>query len=158
MSEEYTLARVTENNGPVWTDSCVEFFISFDESGYYNFEMNPIGTTLLGFRKERENPTHAPDSAIDSIGRIPGMGTEPFDELSGGQQWQLTVRIPVSSFFMHQIDDLSGVNARANFYKCGDSLTVPHYLSWKPIENHKPDFHLEQFFGDITFEWGRIKI
>ncbi|MCC8035196.1 MAG: hypothetical protein LIO77_04580 [Rikenellaceae bacterium] len=152
VSEQYTLARVTENNGPVWTDSCVEFFVSFDPTGYYNFEMTPIGTTLLGFRKERENPTHAPDSIIDSIERVPSLAREPFDEISGGQEWELSVRIPAASFFNHSIADLSGIVARANFYKCGDALTVPHYLSWKPIENHKPDFHLEQFFGDIIFE------
>ena len=38
VAENYTAARVTEDNGEVWTDSCVEFFLAVgDESGYYNF-------------------------------------------------------------------------------------------------------------------------
>ena len=35
VAERWTMARVTEDNGEVWTDSCVEFFIAPDDSGYY---------------------------------------------------------------------------------------------------------------------------
>ena len=35
VAERCTMARVTEDNGEVWTDSCVEFFITPDDSGYY---------------------------------------------------------------------------------------------------------------------------
>ena len=60
VAERCTMARVTEDNGEVWTDSCVEFFITPDDSGYYyNFECSCIGRLLLGFRKEREHPAHA---------------------------------------------------------------------------------------------------
>lgn len=38
---------------------------------------------------------------------------------------------------------------KANFYKCGDGLTVPHYLSWSPIVTEKPDFHRPEFFNQI---------
>ena len=31
VAENYTAALVTEDNGQVWTDSCVEFFIAPDE-------------------------------------------------------------------------------------------------------------------------------
>ena len=33
VREQWTMARVTEDNGEVWTDSCVEFFIAPDDSG-----------------------------------------------------------------------------------------------------------------------------
>ncbi len=48
VAEDCTAARVAEDNGEVWTDSCVEFFISTDDKGYYNFETNCIGKLLLG--------------------------------------------------------------------------------------------------------------
>jgi hypothetical protein len=44
------------------------------------------------------------------------------------------------------------MKARGNFYKCGDSLSVPHFLSWQPIDNPTPNFHLEKFFGELDFE------
>ena len=60
VREQWTMARVTEDNGEVWTDSCVEFFIAPDDSGYYyNFECTCIGRLLVGFRREREHATHA---------------------------------------------------------------------------------------------------
>ena len=42
VAENYTAALVTEDNGQVWTDSCVEFFIAPDEGLYYNFETTCI--------------------------------------------------------------------------------------------------------------------
>ena len=54
VAERWTMARVTEDNGEVWTDSCVEFFIAPDDSGYYyNFECTCIGRMLLVARKSR---------------------------------------------------------------------------------------------------------
>jgi hypothetical protein len=41
---------------------------------------------------------------------------------------------------------------KANFYKCGDELQTPHFLSWNPIEIDQPDFHRPDFFGTLEFE------
>ncbi len=148
VSEDYTLARVTEDNGEVWTDSCVEFFINFDETGYYNLECTCIGKCLLGFRKEKAVFTHASQNILDTIVRRPSLGTQPFSE-KRDQVWTLEIVLPATAFFKHDIADLSGMKAHGNFYKCGDSLTVPHFLSWNPIDNPAPNFHLEKFFGEI---------
>lgn len=40
----------------------------------------------------------------------------------------------------------------ANFYKCGDKLQTPHFLSWNPINLEKPNFHCPEFFGTLNFE------
>lgn len=58
VEEQSVLALTSEDNGEVWTDSCAEFFISLDDTGYYNFEFNCIGTMLLGFRKEKDQAVH----------------------------------------------------------------------------------------------------
>ncbi len=39
----------------------------------------------------------------------------------------------------------------ANFYKCGDKLTVPHFVTWNSIGTNKPDFHQPKFFGELYF-------
>ena len=152
IQEQSVLALTAEDNGEVWTDSCVEFFINFDETGYYNFEFNCIGTALLGFRKEKNNFVRADKKILDAIGRKSTLGNTPFPEKKGNENWELTLNIPVSSFFKHNIQNLSGIKAKANFYKCGDHLNVPHFVSWSPINNPTPNFHLEKFFGEIEFE------
>ena len=54
-------------------------------------------------------------------------------------------------FFHHNIKDVKGKTFRANFYKCGDKLTVPHYVTWSPVETVKPDYHQPEYFGNIKF-------
>ena len=54
--------------------------------------------------------------------------------------------------FSHEMADLNGKTMRANFYKCGDLLQTPHFLSWAPIDLPQPKFHCPEFFGEVTFE------
>ncbi|MFI3315081.1 MAG: carbohydrate-binding family 9-like protein [Rikenellaceae bacterium] len=151
VKEKYTLAKVSKDHGEVWTDSCVEFFIKFDESGYYNFEFTSIGKGLVSFRQSRDNAQPASESIMALIERTPTIGSEPFEEIQD-TEWSLTLKIPKEAFFAHKLETLSGVNAKANFYKCGDNLTEPHFLSWNKIDMPTPNFHVPQFFGQIDFE------
>ena len=152
VAERWTMARVTEDNGEVWTDSCVEFFIAPDDSGYYyNFECTCIGRLLVGFRREREHATHATPRVMESILRNPSLGPRPFPEHEGDNRWSVVLAIPPQALFMHSLTDWSGLKAKVNLYKCGDKLSQPHFLSWKPIAAPKPDFHLPEFFEQIKF-------
>jgi hypothetical protein len=54
-------------------------------------------------------------------------------------------------FLLNKFNTLDGLEAGGNFYKCGDHLKVPHFLSWNPIKTEKPDFHLPAFFGKMRF-------
>ncbi len=152
VSEKYTKAEIDKNNGEVWTDSCVEFFISFDDRGYYNFEFTCIGQMLLAFRKTKPSPTYASDETIASIARTSSLGVETFPERIGDNHWTLEVEIPREAFFEHNFATLSGVEASANVYKCGDNLTQAHFLSWNPIDTPSPNFHVPEFFRAVKFE------
>lgn len=152
IHEHFTMARVTEDNGEVWTDSCVEFFLSLDESGYYNFEFTCIGKALAGFRKERPHAVHGNTEVMQSIKRHPSLGHANFEEKAGDNNWTLTVVIPATALFKHQITRLNGLKAKANVYKCGDHLSKPHFLSWHPIDTPVPNFHVPQFFTEIEFQ------
>ncbi|MDA0991466.1 MAG: carbohydrate-binding family 9-like protein, partial [Verrucomicrobia bacterium] len=44
-----------------------------------------------------------------------------------------------------------GVSWRSNLYKCGDATSHPHWLTWSPIDRPKPDFHVPDQFGTLTF-------
>ncbi|MCR5076862.1 MAG: hypothetical protein K6A82_02355 [Prevotella sp.] len=138
--------------GPVWEDSCCEFFVSPDDrGGYYNLECNCIGTVLLCNGQAREGRTAAPTAVLGQIDRWASFGRVPFGMKRGAQTWELSLAVPVSSFFRHEIKNLAGLSMRANFYKCGDRTPRPHFLSWNPIDLPSPDFHCPDFFGQISF-------
>ena len=72
---------------------------------------------------------------------------------SGGNiHWELLLIIPVDIFIYHELDSLRSKFCRANFYKCGDKLPEPHFISWSAIHSPEPDFHLPDFFGELYFE------
>ena len=152
VEERYTAAHVTEDNGPVWTDSCVEFFISPDGKSYYNFETNAIGRMLLASRTSRADAEPASAEVLGSVKRYPTYPAEAFDEREGDNRWSLTLAIPPQALFRHGITDWSGVEARMNLYKCGDNLSHPHFLSRQPIDTPQPDFHRPEFFAAVKFE------
>ncbi len=152
VKEQAVLARTTEPNGEVWTDSCVEFFISPNcNEEYYNFEFNCIGTPLLRHNKDGE-VIFASDSIMSSIKTSSTLGNKPFEERKGDFEWSLAVVIPFVSLFKHNIDGVKGKTMKINFYKCGDNLTVPHFVSWTKIDTEQPSFHQPAFFGEVVFE------
>ena len=152
--EKYTAALVTQDNGNVWNDSCVEFFIALDDEIYYNFEVSCIGVLLLGARKSREKFELAPRELVSIIKRSTTFPFgKPFRERLGNNHWSLTLSIPPQTLFKHNLTDWSGLSERANFYKCGDKLTQPHFLSWCPIKTLDPNFHRPDFFGWIQFAY-----
>lgn len=147
VEEQEIRANVTKNNGAVWEDSCVEFFVSFDESGYYNLEFNCVGTVLAAFRKNRNDRTLLAETILKRI--------ETHTKLNKKNDlfyWEMLIVIPIDLFVHHQFKSLAGVVCRGNFYKCGDGLLQPHYLAWSKIEADEPNFHLPEFFGEIKFE------
>lgn len=154
VREKYVKAEKTGINQDVYEDSCVEFFVSprHDDGIYYNFEFNSIGAFLAGSGTGRHNSKRTDPAMAGKIRCLPSMGNEPFPERVGDQEWTLTVVIHTDILFRHKIDKLSGSEFRANFYKCGDALSKPHYLSWNPVLCEKPDFHRPEYFGIIHFE------
>lgn len=137
----------TANLSPVAQDSCVEFFLQVAGSPeYWNFEFNCIGTVNASHRVERPNAVRLNDEQIASIKRYSSCGTEPFEEKTGLHEWSLTIAIP-----LELIGAEDAPYIMANFYKCADKTSHPHYLSWAPIPTEKPNFHLPQYFGKLTF-------
>jgi hypothetical protein len=152
VTENYFKAEKTEPNQMVCEDSCVEFFVSPGEDGiYYNIEFNAIGTCLLGSGTERANSTRANPEIIEGVRRLTSAGTKPITEKRGNFEWTITVAIPFGVFFRHKVQDLKGKTFRANFYKCGDKLEVPHYVTWNKVGTERPDYHRPEYFGILKF-------
>jgi hypothetical protein len=152
VKESHTKAEKSKINEMVCEDSCVEFFISPADDGlYYNFEFNPIGTIYLGYGTGRNDSQRVDSNIAGKVRTLGSMGSTPFTEKSGDISWTLTIAIPVEVLLKHKTENLKGKTFQANFYKCGDRLTVPHYVTWNPVKTEKPDFHRPEFFGTIRF-------
>jgi hypothetical protein len=152
VKEKAIKASYNQPNQPVHQDSCVEFFIGFsNELGYYNFGFNCIGTCSLGFGRGRENRELIPESLIRLI-KSQARLTQETNNGHSDINWELTLMIPLEVFCHHSFASLKGQLCHANFYKCGDKLPEPHFLTWHNIECDDPDFHRPEFFGEIKLE------
>jgi hypothetical protein len=139
------------DNSPVHQDSCVEFFIAFDDDEeYYNLEFNCTGTCLFGFGKSRTARQLIRELVINKIRRL-GVIESSRERERNLIDWELTLVIPLEVFIYHEITHLKDRHCKVNFYKCGDKLPEPHFLAWKSVEAASPDFHLPEFFGRMHF-------
>jgi len=154
VEEESVRATVSEINGDVYKDSCVEFFFSTGQHGdaYYNFEFNCIGVPHVAYGETRHNREHLPKEKLKLIKTFSSLGDQPFDEKIGAFSWELLIQIPLECLTEDTGINLSQMKSKANFYKCGDETFKPHFLSWHPIETPQPDFHWSEFFGQVHFE------
>ena len=66
--------------------------------------------------------------------------------------WEVYYKIPLEFMKVFYPDyEYSGV-LLANAYKCGNKTVNKHYLSWKPVNSEKPNFHVISSFGRMSFE------
>ena len=151
IKEEAVRAVASGDNGRIWEDSCVEFFVTFDGRQYHNVECNCVGMILSGVGPGRENRSLLP---VEQLAEVQRKSTLDVSDLpvDGPVNWEVSLIIPAGIFAASGIESFNGVEARGNFYKCGDLLPTPHFLSWNPIEIPTPNFHRPDFFGRILFE------
>jgi len=149
IKENFVKAQYIRHNEAVWEDSCVEFFVSFDErEHYYNFEFNPLGTGLIGYGPATKNlRNRLTPEEINQVSTYTQLSS-----IQGDKIWSMILCIPVTVFIHTPLSSLSGLKAHANFYKCGDKLPDPHFLSWNPIDHPSPNFHLPAYFGSVEFK------
>lgn len=141
-------ALYDKDSSPVYTDSCVEFFMQkVGEKGYINFEFNCIGTCDASRRESRSVSESITPEEYQSIRRYSSLEKKPFTEKLGIHAWELVVCIP---FTVMGLDpDNLPEKIMGNFYKCADDTEFPHFVSWSPIGTPQPDFHCPQYFGEI---------
>jgi hypothetical protein len=151
VTESNPRAVYTRPNDPVYKDSCVEFFIALDDdSKYYNFEFNFFGNALVGYGSNSTDRIFLSGALIKKIRTQTVLSI--VNELDEPMvRWDLSLIIPFELFHFHRVTALKGKVCFVNFYKCGDDLPDPHFLTWSDIQSASPDFHLPQFFGKIEF-------
>ncbi|MBE7028892.1 MAG: hypothetical protein E7405_01430 [Ruminococcaceae bacterium] len=146
--EENLIMECDEVNGPVYKDSCVEFFFNPDpvnSDGYFNFEINAKGTILVGYGTGR-SPLRSRLPEIDkSIFKIESKIEE--------KGFLLKLYIPYS-FVLERAQGAQKIGdyIMGNFQKCKESGVNPHFVSAFPIISEKPDFHHPECFGKMAIE------
>lgn len=145
-------ALTAADNGPVWRDRCVEWFLSFDGFHYYNMEWSAAGTMLAQYGTSRHGRELIASERLAAIERRPSLGTAPIPLMTGPVDWSLTLLIPMAFFTEGRDHIVRGLTARGNFYLCGDDLPEKQYLSHYPVASDRPDFHRPEAFGPIRFQ------
>jgi hypothetical protein len=156
------VSRVTELNGPTYTDSCVEFFATPSPGGnarYLNFEANPCGVfkmawmepgwSVRGIGRDLVTPALAESIAVETS--EDGPTREP---TADDREWWLAAALPfetLSTFTGLDLAPASGDRWRANFHRTGVA-TPSMEASWNPIGTEEPDFHTPGHFGWLVFE------
>jgi len=144
---------------PVYKDSCVEFFVQPRlDRGYFNFEFNCGGSLLAsyitdatrtadGFKACR--PLSPEEGRLIRIWHsLPAVVTPEVIEKT---TWLLAFRIPLDLLarYVGPLRVCAGEVWRANFYKCGDATSHPHWAAWRPVD--ALNFHLPRCFGRLRF-------
>ena len=150
VNEQSVRARYAEDGGRVWTDSCVECFIrNVTENLYYNIECNCIGTLLMSMGDGRHDRRPVSAELKNRVLRWASIGCAPFEERCQSTSWEVALVIPACVFEESPLSLEEGAVLCANFYKCGDELSVPHFVSWNAIQVPSPDFHRPEYFGQL---------
>ena len=131
----------------VCEDSCLEFFFRPTEDiRYFNIEINPNCAMYLGY-----------GSGIDDLVRLivqdpaATFGTKAERTTDG---WQVTYKVPFAFIkqFFPDFQAKEGNAMYANFYKCGDKTSHPHYFLWKFVTSKpRSSFHSPAEFGKLIF-------
>ena len=157
VHDQYVLSETLQLNGPVCTDSCVEFFVEpVPGLGYFNLEINAGGTvhcshitdptpTPTGFAACA--PLSTSELATFAIATTLPRVISP--EIATPLDWALCATIPIELFSkrLGRTPPVPG-NWRGNFYKCADRSSHPHWASWSPI-GERLAFHVPEHFGTL---------
>lgn len=99
--EKNPLAQVEEKQGPVHTDSCLEFFVAplEDSTLYFNFEANTKGYYKIAAGIARKNRYQLQESDLVDF-EIEGFSSESIGELDieDGYDWGVFLKIPRKLF------------------------------------------------------------
>ncbi len=158
VADRHVRAVAQETHGPVYEDSCVEFFFSpcpDKRLPYFNLEINCGGTPLMfcnAIPRQVSMAIDLKDMALIEIAHTLPRIVDP--EITDPTTWTIEYRLPLDLLEKYAACDRPqpGVTWRANFFKCADKTSNPHWLTWSKISNNRLDFHQPEFFGHITFD------
>lgn len=158
VEDKFVRCAVDEYQGPVYRDSCVEFFFTPGtdiSNGYFNLEVNCGGTALFAYQEMRSvGRIKIPQSSFKKIDLAHSLPTIVMPERKDLVTWTIEYRIPIDILtdYTNVVPPASGVEWKANLYKIASTTSNPHYLTWSYVDHPKPQFHLPEYFGTLKFQ------
>jgi hypothetical protein len=159
VEDRYVRCVHTDFQSEVYKDSCVEFFVQPKAAGgYFNFEFNCGGAMLATYVTD---PTRinghvlgcSPLSPHDNImiTRASSLSQIVEPEITTPVTWFLEFIIPITVLetYTGMLRNISRQTWRANFYKCANETSHPHWSSWAPVK--ELNFHDPDNFGSLQF-------
>ncbi len=153
VEDQYIRSTTTSLQDNVCRDSCVEFFFKpKTDAGYFNFEFNCGGNMLCHYSTMPRQGKIIDIKYAEKVEILHSLPSVVDPEITEPTTWFLEFNIPfaVLEEYCGNIGNVSGTKWTANFYKCGDKTSHPHWASYAPIS--KLDFHLPDSFVPIVFE------
>ncbi len=146
-----------EETGPLGSpcsDSCLEFFFCPAEGDfrYFNLEFNPNLCLYLGLAGQIGDLVRLLPEAECPNNSISDIFAPTANYTADG--WELFYQIPYAFIhrFFPNFEAAPGKTIRANFYKCADCTSEPHYLAWNPVARPGGSvFHTPSQFGLLRF-------
>jgi len=157
VKDQYVRAVAKEIHGRVCEDSCVEFFFTPGpdvSKGYFNLETNCKGIFLFRYTNNNNGKTGLIDlEDCKKIAIAHSLQRDVETEITDPVTWSIEYAVPFATLNKYiKVDKPGkGVQWRANFYKCGDKTSHQHWLTWAPVINPTPKFHLPEYFGWLEF-------
>jgi hypothetical protein len=158
VEDRYVRSTAAKHQDRVCGDSCVEFFFTPGPDvsrGYFNLEMNCGGKILFHFNSGvRTGRIEIPASDCEEIVKMHSLPCMVDPEIREPVTWTVAYAIPIALLSRYCQVSTPKPHAlwRANFYKCADYTSHPHWLTWSPVDYPKPNFHLPRSFGVLEFE------
>jgi hypothetical protein len=160
VEDKYVRAVHTGYQESVCKDSCVEFFVKpKPDEGYFNFEFSACGAFLVHYVTDATRQPGGDCKAFVELTEQDGDLVKVYHSLPGriepeieeDTEWVLEFAIPCQLLekYVGSLGDPAGQMWRANFYKCGDATSHPHWASWMPLP--KTNFHQPEYFGTLRF-------
>ena len=144
--EKNPLRHYTQNDDPVYKDSCLEAFFDFDpmQKGkrYINFEMNANATMLSAFGDKKDR------KSLKKISPFQAVCKASVKE----DTWSILLKIPMDLIcYLYHMEPLKkGSRFTSNFYKISEYPAIEHYASYAPLNSSRPNFHLPEFFEETV--------
>lgn len=159
VRDRYVRCLHREFQGEVYKDSCVEVFVQPKPGGgYFNLEFNCGGavrasyvtdpTRVDGALKAFVPLTAEQGALVDVFHSLPARIDPETDE---PVTWYLEFSLPFALLesYVGPVGKLAGQVWRANFFKCGDATSHPHWAAWAPLSQR--NFHTPESFGRLFF-------
>ena len=161
VADRYVRSVARQYQDMVCQDSCVEFFVQpkGEGGGYLNFEVSAGGILLLQ-RFPRPPPEvgnlgegrPVPHNLVRNMVIHHSLPDRVEPEIAEPCEWTIEYAIPLDLFEQYEgaLRPLAGQTWRANFYKCAEHCSQPHWAMWSPVRTGF-SFHQPRYFGDIVF-------